>query len=160
VMPAIDRDIQVRIIGMPLDIYRKASEHFNELKREFTFLRDEKGLAVSAPQRLLDVSHRLSTRYRGFTTTPNTLRDEAMSRGDKAIDLTYEVPPSVKDACIELIGLLEEADEYCRSGEHLLTLAAPPDVVHFRRWFLEEFVRQVDGAEPRSWADYSAEQTT
>jgi hypothetical protein len=154
-MAAIDREIEVRIIGMPLDVYRKASEHFDELKREFTFLRDEKGLTVSAPQRLLDVSRRLSTRYRGFTTTPNTIRDAALSRGDKVIDLTYEVPSSVKDACIELIGLLDEADEYCRSGGHLLTLAAPQEVVDFRRWFLEEFVRQVDGAEPMSWAEYT-----
>jgi hypothetical protein len=66
------------------------------------------------------------------------------------------VPSSARDACIELEKLLDEADEFCRSGEHLLTLAASPEVVSFRRWFLTEFVRQIDGEDPISWAEYQA----
>jgi hypothetical protein len=148
--------IEVRIVGMPLDVYRAAAEHFDELKREFALLRMEDDVAESIPNRLLVVSDQLSTRYGRFTSSPNEARDKALHRGDKTVDLNYEVPLSVRDACIELERLLDEADEFCRAGEHLLTLAATREVVSFRRWFLTEFVRQIDGEDPISWAEYTA----
>jgi hypothetical protein len=153
-MPPTEDVIEVRIVGMPLDVYRAAAEHFDELKREFALLRMEDDVAESIPNRLLEVSDQLSTRYARFTSSPNEARDRALHRGDKTVDLDYQVPVSVRDACIELERLLDEADEFCRAGEHLLTLAATPEVVSFRRWFLTEFVRQIDGEDPTSWAEY------
>jgi hypothetical protein len=50
--------------------------------------------------------------------------------------------------------MLDEADEYCRRGEHLLTLETPPELVRFRRWYLQEFVNQIAGAAPEPWPDY------
>ena len=47
--------------------------------------------------------------------------------------------------------MLDEADVFCREGE-LLTLATPADEVAFRRWFLNEFVRQLRGEPPRRWS--------
>lgn len=147
---------EVRIVGLPLDVYKTAAEHFDELKREFALLRADQETAESIPNRLLTVSDKLTTRYGGFTTTPNDVRDEALRRGDTTVDLLYSVPPSVKEACVELEKLLDEADEFCRRGEHLLTLAAPPEVAEFRRWFLDEFVHQIDGEVPLSWEEYKA----
>jgi hypothetical protein len=46
--------------------------------------------------------------------------------------------------------MLEEADEYCRSDQ-LLTLATPPTLVAFRRWYLGEFIAQIDGRPPQPW---------
>ncbi|MCU1343940.1 MAG: anti-anti-sigma factor, partial [Acidimicrobiia bacterium] len=37
-----------------------------------------------------------------------------------------------------------------------LTLAAPPDIMAFRRWFVEEFVREMAGEAPRPWPEYAA----
>jgi hypothetical protein len=155
-MPETEHVVEVRIVGLPLDVYKAAAEHFDELKREFELLRMEDDVVESIPNRLLEVSDRLSTRYSRFTTSPNEIRDQALRHGDKAVDLDYKVPSSARDACIELEKLLDEADEFCRSGEHLLTLAASPEVVSFRRWFLTEFVRQIDGEDPISWAEYQA----
>jgi hypothetical protein len=153
-MRATESVIEVRIVGMPLDVYRAAAEHFDELKREFALLRIEDDIAESTPNRLLEVSDQLSTRYGRFTSSPNEERDKALRRGDNSVDLVYNVPVSVREACIELERLLDAADEFCRAGEHLLTLAATPEVVSFRRWFLTEFVRQIDGEDPTSWAEY------
>jgi hypothetical protein len=155
-MPAAEPVKEVRIIGVPLDVYRAAAEHFDELKREFALLRMEDDVAESIPNRLLEVSEQLSTRYGGFTSSPNEERDRALRRGDDSVDLVYNVPVSVRDACVQLETLLEEADEFCRAGEHLLTLAAAPEVISFRRWFLREFVRQINGEDPTSWADYKS----
>ena len=44
--------------------------------------------------------------------------------------------------------LLDEADEFCRSGQ-LLTLEAPPDVVIWRHWWRDQVVGQIrHGATP------------
>jgi hypothetical protein len=144
--------IEVRIVAMPLDVYKASSEHFDELKREFGLIRESE--ASSIPDNLLRVIDQLTSRYSGFSSTPNRIRDEALERGDATVDLVYQLPPSVKDACIDLERLLDEADEFCRSGGHLLTLAAPKETVEFRSWFLGEFVRQIHGEEAMSWPQY------
>jgi hypothetical protein len=64
----------------------------------------------------------------------------------------FRVPAAAKDAAINLGRLLDEADEYCRRGD-LLTLATPSDTLAFRRRYLEEFVRQIDGAPARPWQE-------
>ena len=71
-------------------------------------------------------------------------------------ELAYHLPPAARQACVELTRMLDEADDYCRDGEHLLTLATPDDVRLFRDWYLGEMVRQLDGAPPESWPDYAA----
>jgi hypothetical protein len=50
-----------------------------------------------------------------------------------------------------LATLIDEADDFAREGT-LLTLAAPPECVDFRRWYLREFARQVDGEPPIPWS--------
>ena len=77
----------------------------------------------------------------------------ALDRGDTDIDLCYVVPPEAADGALRLATLLDEADHFCRSGE-LLTLATLPESLAFRRWYLEEFVRQVAGHPARPWAVY------
>jgi hypothetical protein len=155
-MTPMEELTEVHIIGFPLQIHRSVAEHFDELKREFALLRLEENGTDSTPNRLLRVIDQVTDRYSGFSTTPNEVRDEALRRGDETVDLVYTVPPSVKEACTELGQLLDEADEFCTAGEHLLTLAAPPEVVAFRRWFLQEFVRQIEGEDPMSWSEYQA----
>jgi hypothetical protein len=64
----------------------------------------------------------------------------------------YDVPSAARPAIERLDSVLEEADEFCRQGEHLLTLATPPDLVQFRRWNLREVLSQLDGAPPTPWS--------
>jgi hypothetical protein len=49
-------------------------------------------------------------------------------------------------------GLLDGADECCRAGEHLLTLAAPAPVVAYRRWLLDEIATQAAGGPATPWS--------
>src|SRR3954449_13293775 len=100
--------------------------------REFTIIREqdhdpdhaEDGRAV--PRRLLELAEQLTGRYGSFTIGQEAQLREAVERGDAAITLVYRVPVDIKGACIALNGLLDEADEYCRQGQELLTLATPP----------------------------------
>ncbi len=140
----------VHQLGYPIDVWQRASEHSDELMREFALIREDGSDHV--PARLLALVEELRGRFGAFTAGPMDALQAAADRGDTTIDLHYEVPPTVRDAAFQLDRLLDEADAFCRAGE-LLTLATDPESLAFRRWFLEEFVRQLDGLPARPWSE-------
>jgi hypothetical protein len=148
--PASDL-VGVLILRLPLPLYQRASEHSDELLREFALIREDSSDHV--PSRLLALIEELNARFAGFTSGPSSALHEALDRGDGEVDLRYDVPPDVADGARRLGTLLDEADDFCRSGD-LLTLATLPESVAFRRWFLDEFVRQTSGEPPRPWPAY------
>lgn len=141
--------VAVSILGMPLEVMQRSSEHTDELLREFALIRGEGTEHV--PARLLALIEELRGRFGSFSEGPRQAMQAALERGDETIDLRYEVPPTVGAAARQLNQLLDEADEFCRSGD-LLTLATQPEGVAFRHWYLEEFQRQIDGQRPRPWS--------
>ena len=146
--------VTVRMLGIPLDIYRESAEHADELMREFALIRErdpDEGPAI--PRRLLALVDALTEQFGTFTEAQEAEMRQAHERGERTIDLVYRVPPEAKQAAIELDAMLVEADAFCREGHDLLTLATPPRAVAFRDWFLDEFVHQIDGAEPTPWHD-------
>jgi hypothetical protein len=62
------------------------------------------------------------------------------------------IPASGGVAMTRLRDAMDEADQWCESGE-LLTLVTPPDCRAFRSWFLNEIIRQVAGESPIAWKD-------
>jgi hypothetical protein len=149
-----DHDLRVvRILELPVPLHVRASEHGDELMREFAYLRAqaEDPEAPSVPSQLLDLVDDLTSRFSGFTAATRAELDAAIAEHRPSVDLEYRVPVEAGPACVDLDRLLDEADEFCRRGEHLLTLEAPPEVVAYRHWYLEEFSRQISGAEPRAW---------
>jgi len=150
--------VSVRIVGLPLDVLRSSREHHDSLMREFALiaLDDERGDA--APTRLIALTDELRARFQAFTTRANETIDAAVARGDAVIDVEFEIPAVAADAAERLTELLDEADDFCRTGD-LLTLATSPEVRAFRDWYLGEFVRQCRGEAPRAWADCSPADT-
>ena len=140
--------VRVSILGMPLEVMQRSSEHSDELLREFALIRGEGSDHV--PARLLALIEELRGRFGSFSEGPRQAMQAALERGDETIDLHYDVPPTVAAAARQLGDLLDEADEFCRSGD-LLTLATQPEGRAFRHWYLEEFSRQIDGLPPRPW---------
>ena len=141
--------VTVRILGLPLDVMQRSAEHSDELLREFALIREEGSEHV--PARLLALVEELRGRFGSFSEGARQSMQAALERGEETIDLSYEVPPAVAAAARQLGALLDEADDFCRAGD-LLTLATLPEGVAFRRWYLEEFQRQVDGQPPRPWS--------
>ncbi len=146
--------VPVRILGLPLDVYRRSSEHTDELLREFALIREDNSDHV--PTRLLRLIDELNARYAGFTQAQRVAMQEALARGETDIDLLYEVPPDASEGVVRLAALLDEADDFCRAGD-LLTLATHPEGLAFRRWFLEEFRFQIEGHPPRPWSVFLKE---
>jgi hypothetical protein len=146
--------VDVELRRLPVELQARAAEHAQELQREFVLIAG--GLQHSEapstlPRRLLDLVEALQREYGGFTVEQEDTLEEAMRTGIPTIDLTFRVPRSAAQAAVAIGQMLDEADDYCREGRHLLTLATPPDLVAYRRWYLEQFVDQIAGCPPRPW---------
>ena len=144
---------EVRILGLPVVEQRLAAEHFDELVREFTLLQLS-GSGAGVPARLVELRDELASRFEAFIASNAEAVVAAAERGDETVDLTYRIPTDIGPAAQRLSQLLDEADAYCREGEHLLTLETPERTARYRRWVLGEFTRQLAGAAPTPWAAY------
>ena len=154
----------VHLLEIPLSVYARSTQHFEELMREFALISLDTDREAAAdggsrpvPERLQTLVHELTENFSAFTVDTEAERDAALARGESTIDLTYRIPPQVTGASRELSALLEEVDDYCRAGQHLITLATPPESVAFRAWYLDEFIGQLEqGRDPMPWDEYVA----
>ncbi len=128
-------------------------QHGEELVREMTLVAQQaEGRAGHTPRRLVELAKEVRTTYGAFTVQADEEYERAVARGDEVIDeLTYRVPSTIGPFVRHIMEVLDEADDYCRQGQHLLTLATPPDVKAYRTWILREFERQLAGEPPTPW---------
>jgi hypothetical protein len=144
--------VTVRLLGVPVRLWASSAEHHEELMREFALIALSTSSGRSTlPSRLNQLIADVRARYGSGSPDDLATRDAALAAGREALDLTYRVPFALREACVSLGSLLDEADEYCKADAYLLTLTTPPATAAFRRWFLGEFVRQIDGERPRPW---------
>lgn len=144
---------EVHILEFPLDVYRRATEAFEGLRREFELVAIRTPEAGEVPKRLLQVIDALTDQYESISSEPDRLRDEAIARGQTVVAaLVHQFPVAAAEACVVLNNMLDEADEFCRQGAVLLSLASPPEAIAFRRWYLGEFTAQVRGEPPLPWS--------
>jgi anti-anti-sigma factor len=147
-----DELLEVHLVGLPLDVQRQSNEHYDALVREFDLIRRSDDAAGSVPDRLLSLIDELSTRFQQFGEQPRSTMEAERARGAHTVDVMFEIPPELVGWCQPLLDLLDEADAYCRAGEHLVTEEAPPQVRAYREWFLREFIDQAKGDAPRPWS--------
>jgi anti-sigma B factor antagonist len=146
----------VRLVGLPVEVHRQASEHSDTIIRELTLIAGADDVDA-VPARLRELSERLTERYASFTSAQTQLLQAAQTNGATTIDLVYELPPEVADDCEVLAGMLDEVDAYCRDGA-LVSLVTPPEAAAYRRWFLNEVIHQIrDGGEPLPWPGFEAQ---
>ena len=74
----------------------------------------------------LRLVEQLTASFAGSSDEQEARLFAAAARGDEVMDvLEFALPEAAGPACVQLEALLDEADEYCRAGHHLLTLATP-----------------------------------
>jgi hypothetical protein len=149
---------EVRLVQLPVALWAHTQERTDELIREFSFMAahlHDPTESGAFPTRLVTLIEALTSRYGPVTAQQDTRLAAAAAAGDVEIPLlSFRVPASVADAAVELARTLNESDDYCAQGEHLLTLATAPELVLFREWCLGDFTRQINGRAPRPWSDY------
>lgn len=143
--------VEVHLLELPLDVWQRTQEHVDGLLREFALIVQDPEARAASPGRLLDLVQELTVVFGSFSQEQRAAMEDALGRGEPTIDLTYHVPPAAGAAAQALGDMLDEADDYCRRGDHLLTLATPPEELRFRHWFISEFVDQIGGAAPTPW---------
>ena len=143
----------VALRGFPLDVFSEARRHSEGVLREFAFIVDGGGDNTELPRRLLDIVNRVRARGAGLNTGAERAIESARDRGEKTVDFELLVPARMAAGATEFADLLDEVDKYCQSGE-LLTLATPPEIREFRRWYLHEMTRQLEGEPPTSWPEW------
>lgn len=145
--------VELQLLGLPLAEHRATTEHLDELRREFRLLQVQAADREMdhVPARLLRFIASLEERSSGMSEGVEDELDRAEERGATNLDLRYRLPAEARGAAADLDALLDEADAYCRTGDTLLTLQASPEVAAYRRWYLGEIVRQLDGEPPTPW---------
>lgn len=147
--------VTVRLLDVPVDLRLRSEQHGNELVREMTLLTMRPDMQADVPERLCKVANQLKDQYGPQVEASAAITHQAAAEGRSTIpELVYELPPSVTEFVRQLDLLLREVDEFCSAGEHLLTLATPPDVAAYREWTIREVERQVAGEEPVPWPVY------
>jgi hypothetical protein len=151
---------QVRLQQLPVPLWSRSQEQHDALMREFALMSvptDEGERTRHVPTRLRELIDTLTADFEGVSTEQEQQLYAAAAAGQQVIDeLVYTIPRAAVPASKALGDMLDEADEYCRQGQHLLTLAADDELVRFRRWFLDQFIDQAGGKPPVAWPDYPA----
>lgn len=151
--------LEVRLLRLPVALHAKSQEHGAELMREMYLIAQElrEDDAPQLPTRLVALVEELGSRFGGVTTEQDRQLEAAIEAGVEELDVIYRVPVEAAEASVRLGAMLDEADEFCSEGQHLLTLATPPDSLAYRRWYLDQFVSQLAGGPATPWPDYTAE---
>jgi hypothetical protein len=148
--------VEVRVLELPVPLWAKSQEHFQDLMREFALIAGNSGASLHpVPARLLELVETLTAEYAGVSEAQEAELAAAAEAGTASLDLVFWAPPQAGPAAEDLGRVLEEADEFCRAGEHLLTLATPPDCVAYRQWYIAQFVDQLAGGDPVPWSQWS-----
>jgi hypothetical protein len=147
--------VDVRLLEVPVPLWERAQQQGEALQREFALLAPAGDHPL--PGRLLELVAALSAAYGAETSEQEELLLDAAESGLAVLpELRYRVPAAAGEHAAELGRMLDEADDHCRSGEHLLTLAADDEVVRFRHWYLGQFEAQTAGLPPVPWPSCSA----
>jgi hypothetical protein len=143
----------VRYLDVPVADYLALQEHNDALFRELQLIRIRMRTqgtesAAEPPPGLIALVDRLLAQFRRQRDTQRDEVAKAQARGSATVDLESMVSPAAVPAARAYVDLLEEADEFCRSGE--LLLPPPSERVRWlRRWFVEQMAAQLlDGAPP------------
>jgi anti-sigma B factor antagonist len=149
--PSDDTLVEVRLLGVPVSLWKRTSIHHEGVNREFEIIRA--GLPDDAPpNRLHQLVKDVEGRFGDLSGGSRELLESALANGEEFVDLTFRVPGAVAKPIGELADLFEDVDAFCAQRVDLLSLASSDDMVEFRRWFLSEFTRQIEeGLPPKDW---------
>ena len=154
--PDFSELVDVHLLELPVDVWARTQEHTDELLREFALIASDPAASGEVPVRLTHLIEVLTATYSGVGSDQEAQLYAAAEAGQAQIDdLSFSVPLATSEACLVLGETLDAADEYCRAGQHLLTLATPDELQRFRRWYLTQFIEQIAGKAPTPWPAYT-----
>lgn len=154
-MIVADQLAEVHLLQLPVALAERARQHFEGLMREFALIAagNESGTAEhQVPVRLTELVDTLVLQFAGINTEADERLEQAIDQRQGSIEDHVLVLPAEAGPASQALGdLIDEADVYCRQGEHLLTLASPTDCIAYRAWYLGQVISQLAGERPIPW---------
>jgi hypothetical protein len=145
------RHYHVRLLGTPVRLLEATRQYHDDLMNELSLLAAQGAQQrVAVPKRLLELTKVLGQRYGDARGWFDAVVDAALARGDRQVDLSYDVTGAMINVADRLEELMSDADELCRT-QQLLSLPRSELLVHFTHWFFDEFRRQIAGLPPHPW---------
>ena len=147
--------VRVAVLDLPLRVYLEAEQHNDAVMRELTLIAHSstggpEGLDI--PRRLLELSEEVRARFSTATTSLRRQVERARRSGAATLDMHVDVPAVGWEALLRLAAQLDELDTYCEAGD-LLTLASPPSLRYFRKWYAQEVANQLSGRPATPWQE-------
>lgn len=130
----------IAIPEVPATAFLHHDEHVSDVVRELQLIqvgRDDGSTAGELPPRLCELIPELLSAFSHARDSSRRQAEEARMRGDDTFTLEVTLPRASADTVATLGDLLEEVDDYARSGD-LLTLPASDEVVALRRWLVAQ----------------------
>ena len=140
--------LHVRLLDMPVRVFADFRHRYEELTRELRLLALAHPTDYPVSHELAQLALQVEAERRQARGTEQL--EKAIANDLDRADLDYRVPPTAPATMARLLDLLEKANEFCRQ-ERMLAVAATPQQLALQRWYLNEFIRQGAGEEPRPW---------
>jgi hypothetical protein len=144
---------EVRLVGYPVQLGVRQQNRTADLLRELQLIELDAGqhpAHSSTPARLMTFASALYDTFGPALEEPREELDRAFAAGVATIEQRYPLTTGSRAAMLSYARLMEQGDEFCRTGL-VMNLAPDPEVYALRRWTVEEFVRQYAGEAPRPW---------
>ena len=143
---------EIRMVGVPVEIFLAARQQHDELMREFAVLAlAHQDQSSAAPAELRRLVHELGANSAAAPSRPGAEVDAAAEAGQPTVDLVFHLPMSALRAAERFEELMQSADEFCAQGR-MLTMPRSPDIRRFAEWWFRELHRQVNGEAPTPWS--------
>jgi hypothetical protein len=144
---------EVRLVDYPVQLGVRQQARTADLLRELQLIELDGGrhpARTSTPDRLTTFATALYDSFGPALEQPRGELDHAFAAGVATIEQRYPLAAGSRAMMLSYARLMEQADEFCRTGL-VMNLAPDPEIYALRRWTVEEFVRQYAGAAPRPW---------
>lgn len=146
---------QVRLVDVPVALFRASERHTNDLLREIALM-----AAARHELETGDLFSELLATADAYAHRPASIGNrvgEAVSVAERSgwdsVSVGFDADADAADGVLAWDELLRRFDSMSRN-EELLTLPADPALLAFRAWYVSEIVEQVrTGRDAVAWAD-------
>ena len=135
---------RVALGEVPTGLLLAAKSHVDNLVREFT-LATSGALSGMSAEIVPHLAALVTVVVSRFAEARDSIKRQALAAaaaGSSHTALELDLELDAADAGVEYLEALDAVDAYCRAAR-LLTLETPPQHRVFRRWYVEELVRQL-----------------
>ena len=148
-LPADGRErVRVNLGRVPTPLLVAAKAHVDNVVREFALTNTGGGdtaSAVAVPAPLVELIKRVVHDFEEARFEMKRQATDAARAGKSHTTLVLELPTDAAETAIEYLKALDEVDGYSRANR-VLTLETPPQHRVFRRWYIDELVKQLRAA--------------